>query len=118
MLKGPQLIEKINQDIGKWLETHNYSGLEDIRGKLHDRLAIRSKEKQFVYHAEPPVFIKDRCTSCGICERVCPYIAITMTQAEDGKKYPVIDAKKCYGCGLCISACPVFALESPFDVAK
>lgn len=44
---------------------------------------------------------KDRCTSCGICSKVCPYDAIEMI---DG--YPVFDESKCESCYACFNNCP------------
>ncbi|MHA1838369.1 MAG: 4Fe-4S dicluster domain-containing protein [Candidatus Ranarchaeia archaeon] len=121
MLRGPQLFEKINKDIRKWLEENNYSSLEDVRGVLHEKIRAREKQNQVVYSPRPPIFEKERCTSCGTCARVCPYAAITMVKADDGKEYPNIDPEICYGCGLCISACPVKpvkALLSPYEVVR
>lgn len=39
----------------------------------------------------------NNCTSCGICEKNCPFDAI-----RDG----MINTEKCYGCGLCAYKCP------------
>lgn len=47
-----------------------------------------------------PKFDNDNCISCGWCETVCPYGAITM---EDG--YPVVDDTVCMGCGWCMGQC-------------
>jgi len=46
----------------------------------------------------------DKCTACGLCEKVCPPQAITID------KIAVIDAAKCTGCGQCVAECPQDAL--------
>jgi predicted Fe-Mo cluster-binding NifX family protein/NAD-dependent dihydropyrimidine dehydrogenase PreA subunit len=46
----------------------------------------------------------DKCTACGLCEKVCPARAITI------EKIAVIDAAKCTGCGQCVAECPQDAL--------
>lgn len=43
------------------------------------------------------------CTQCGLCLRVCPYLA---RRAPD-----CVDPDDCRMCGLCASACPVGALR-------
>jgi ferredoxin/flavodoxin len=48
---------------------------------------------------------KGLCTSCGLCEKGCPYKAIVM---RDGN--PVFDEKKCFGCWACYNHCPTKAI--------
>ena len=53
-------------------------------------------------HGAPYVII-DGCIECGICERVCPYDAIFMS---DDFEF-VVDGAKCPGCHRCLDPCPV-----------
>ena len=54
----------------------------------------------------------EKCTSCGLCFRICPNRAIEMIPAPDEYKdkypeeYPRIDLGKCCFCGLCQDICP------------
>jgi formate hydrogenlyase subunit 6/NADH:ubiquinone oxidoreductase subunit I len=63
------------------------------------------------YRGEQMVDI-DKCTSCGLCFRICPNRAIEMVAAPDGyrdrysEEYPRIDLGKCCFCGLCQDICP------------
>ena len=52
-----------------------------------------------------PKVIEDRCTGCGLCERICPEHAITVEEIA------VIDVSLCNGCDLCVERCPFHALE-------
>jgi [FeFe] hydrogenase (group B1/B3) len=65
---------------------------------------------------------QDTCINCGLCQKACPYNAITftpvpceqacpvgaITKDEDGIEH--IDKEKCINCGKCITACPFGAV--------
>ncbi len=48
---------------------------------------------------------EDACFGCGICEYLCPYNAIRVSQTAQGKKAETISAS-CKGCGVCATHCP------------
>lgn len=50
---------------------------------------------------------KEDCYGCSACANVCPKMAITMCQDEQGFLYPVIDDKMCVDCGLCQKVCQI-----------
>jgi heterodisulfide reductase subunit A len=52
---------------------------------------------------------EDKCTSCGICAKVCPYNAITVDKKNE-RPAVVIEAA-CTGCGTCAAECPFDAIE-------
>ncbi len=49
------------------------------------------------------------CRSCGICEQVCPYHAITVDKEK--KESAVVTEAACAGCGNCAAACPFGAIS-------
>lgn len=55
-------------------------------------------------------FKPDHCTSCGLCEFVCPASAITVEPLKEDylRKF---DLGSCIYCGLCESACPTTAIH-------
>jgi NADPH-dependent glutamate synthase beta subunit-like oxidoreductase len=52
---------------------------------------------------------QDLCSGCGVCVALCPYDALKLARADDGR-IAVIDTIRCKRCGLCVSACPSGAL--------
>jgi heterodisulfide reductase subunit A2 len=53
--------------------------------------------------------IKEKCTSCGACARVCPYGAIKVdVKARTGAQ---ITAAACAGCGTCAAECRFHAIS-------
>jgi NADH-quinone oxidoreductase subunit I len=62
---------------------------------------------------------KDRCTSCGICAKVCPPQCIWIVRTNDpetGRPIPepeefYIDVDICMNCGLCAEYCPFDAIK-------
>jgi NADH-quinone oxidoreductase subunit I len=69
-----------------------------------------------------------RCTSCGICAKVCPPQCIWIVRSNDpvtGKPVAVpsefyIDADICMNCGFCAEFCPFDAIKMDhnFDIAS
>ncbi len=65
---------------------------------------------------------KSKCTSCGICAKVCPPQAIWIVRARgaDGKPAPkpeqfVIEGGVCMGCGLCAEYCAFDSIKISHD---
>jgi NADH-quinone oxidoreductase subunit I len=65
----------------------------------------------------------DRCTSCGICAKVCPPQCIWIERTNDpitGRPIPApaefyIDVDICMNCGLCAEYCPFDAIKMDHD---
>jgi NADH-quinone oxidoreductase subunit I len=78
----------------------------------------------FLVFDEGPNGEKDyRCTSCGICAKVCPPQCIWIYRANDpvtGRPVPApaefeIDVDICMNCGLCAEYCPFDAIKMDHD---
>jgi NADH-quinone oxidoreductase subunit I len=65
----------------------------------------------------------DRCTSCGICAKVCPPQCIWIVRSinpDTGRPIPeptdfFIDIDICMNCGLCAEYCPFDAIKMDHD---
>ena len=56
--------------------------------------------------------INEECTSCGECEDICPFGAISLEGPA------AVDEEVCMGCGVCESACEFSAIELELDTSK
>jgi NADH-quinone oxidoreductase subunit I len=64
-----------------------------------------------------------RCTSCGICAKVCPPQCIWIYRANDpntGRPVPApadffVDVDICMNCGMCAEYCPFDAIKMDHD---
>ncbi len=76
-----------------------------------------------VYDEQPDGEKEIRCTSCGICAKVCPPQCIWIVRTNDpqtGRPVPVpaefyIDADICMNCGFCAEYCPFDAIIMDHD---
>jgi NADH-quinone oxidoreductase subunit I len=72
-----------------------------------------------VYETDERGVKHDRCTSCGICAKVCPPQCIWIVRSNDpktGRPVPepvdfFIDVDICMNCGLCAEYCPFDAIK-------
>lgn len=76
-----------------------------------------------VYEQDEDGTVHDRCTSCGICAKVCPPQCIWIVRSDDpdtGRPVPepaefYIDIDICMNCGLCAEFCPFDAIKMDHD---
>lgn len=61
-----------------------------------------------------PLFIKERCINCGLCDTTCPDMVFQFSRGEyKGKEAMVnmgLDYHHCKGCLRCVDVCPTNAL--------
>ncbi|MDK2840436.1 dihydroorotate dehydrogenase [Thermosipho africanus Ob7] len=98
LIYGKDIYERIIKDLPRKLEKYGFNSVEEIRKTKLDIPNVK-------YIANNPIVDHEKCTLCKICEKVCPYFAITI----DTKVH--VDPNKCFGCGLCESRCPVKAIS-------
>ncbi len=104
MWNGYDIIGRWLKDLENWLDQKGYKTLDEIRGIALPYITTTEELAKL-----PPLFgdiNPDKCTNCGICERVCMYRAIS----SNGSAYQV-DKAACDGCGACVQWCPSGAVE-------
>ena len=97
LLYGKDLYSKIIKDLPKVLEKYGFNSIEEVIN--------HGLKKEVVYKQSLPVLDKDKCIDCMLCEKICPYFAIS---------YPGVitfNPEKCFECGLCIAKCPTGAIS-------
>lgn len=55
----------------------------------------------------PPIINKERCTSCGICDDICPGDIFRIDDNQPEVNYP----EECFHCGACLLDCPEEAIS-------
>jgi dihydroorotate dehydrogenase subfamily 1 len=103
ILNGPQIYNKIANEIEKYLDDHGFNSLEEIRGIAQKNTVIQPNYKLIV-----PDINDEKCTECGLCVKSCVYDAIHLVKDLNSVR---IDTNKCVGCGLCVTRCNFNALS-------
>lgn len=98
MLKGKDLYAKILKDLPDTLAKLDFNSVREVIETPLEKGSVK-------YQGTYPVIDDKKCTLCGICQRVCPYFALKMTD------HIQVDTKECFGCGLCESKCPAKAMS-------
>ena len=93
-------IEKIVGllEINKKGDFSNHGYLAILTPLLYRIYGIRRKTKNF--------YATDACTSCGLCEEICPSKTIQLTSGK-----PEWINEKCSHCSACINRCPAEAIQ-------
>ncbi|MBI2961994.1 MAG: 2-oxoacid:acceptor oxidoreductase family protein [Betaproteobacteria bacterium] len=61
-----------------------------------------------------PVFNRERCIHCGLCDLVCPDFCLVWEDGEQGSRFERelvgVDYRYCKGCLRCVESCPASAM--------
>jgi len=79
--------------------------VESVRRRFR-KPAIHSDGEMFIRIRMPILCDAARCRACGVCEKVCPAQAITVSDA------PAFDMSRCIQCFCCVELCPHDALKA------
>jgi len=102
LLHGLDWFGRTLAQMERWLETHGYARLADLRGLALPYLREPVPQAPLAF-----AFDTETCTRCGRCVIVCTYEARTLTPQGEMK----LDQRLCRSCGLCASVCSTGALH-------
>ncbi len=98
LIFGKAQYKRIVDGLEEALRKRGYSSVKDAIGK---KLEVKHAE----FTVNNPKVDPEKCTLCKLCEYVCPYFAIKVTDRVE------VDPNACFGCGLCESRCPTSAIS-------
>jgi pyruvate ferredoxin oxidoreductase gamma subunit len=68
-----------------------------------------------------PVFNRERCIHCGLCDLVCPDYCLVWDDGENGGRFARelmgVDYRYCKGCMRCVESCPASAMTKKTETA-
>lgn len=99
LLQGRGLYTKIIEELPSALKKYHFSSIKEV---VDTELQIGTGTTE----KGTPVFDKEKCVHCGLCEQVCPFFAIRNLEQDIS-----VQKEKCMGCGLCRSRCPRRAIS-------
>ncbi len=123
-VKSPSKHEILHvvEDACHGCQQNNYIVTNMCRGCEGRPCEVNCPKKAVDIIGQRAVINPDKCVSCGICEKVCPYHSIiyapvpceqscpvgAISKNDKGKE--IIDFDKCTFCGKCIVSCPFGAI--------
>ncbi|NSW93472.1 MAG: DUF362 domain-containing protein [Bacteroidales bacterium] len=105
---GPALSSVIKKDFRR-IPITGFANIS-VRFLSNRIIMLRKLERR-------PVFLKNKCTGCGECVKICPENAIDFHPAD--KKHIVLTDRKCIRCYCCSEVCRFNAIKvriKPFGV--
>lgn len=59
---------------------------------------------------------EEKCTGCAACMNICPTLAISMKENQEGFPMRSVDASLCVNCGKCVDICPILHVAKDNDL--
>lgn len=109
--RGVGVLKEAIDGMNEFMDRKGYKTVKDFQGIAVPQFSyIRDwPREEWMAERTPviPLFNKENCTNCGICEKLCAYAAIT--SSKDKETGPIIN-EHCMGCGWCMGHCPKSAV--------
>lgn len=86
-----------------WCQVCPMGTMQKASHKLGDKLGVTAKFEKKLTISE-----KDKCVSCGICSRVCPFQLEPYKNWDENNQF---SDKNCIKCNTCIENCPLKLLS-------
>lgn len=96
---GFGILDGCVSGLRQFMEQQGYETIEDMRGLA---LKYLVKPGEMVYKDVAASIDRERCSGCGLCERIGHCSAIHKTEEGTCR----VDPEACVGCGFCLGVCP------------
>ena len=110
--RGVSVLKECVKGLGKFVDRKGYASIKDFQGcVVKDFKYLREWNREDPMAELTPIipeFDADKCNMCGVCEKLCPYGAITRNK---GAGIPEVKREHCFGCGWCVGHCPRKAIQ-------
>ena len=103
MLHGYGIISKMMQGLKRFMAEQGYASYRDFRGAVVPHI---TPAPQLTLYEGNAVIDSEKCTGCGLCERIGHCYAISL----DEKGKASVNPADCTGCSTCMDLCPAGAV--------
>jgi len=111
--RGVQILKRCIDGLSHYMDRKGYQNIKDFQScVVKDFKYLREwKREDPMADLTPivPEFNEDKCDQCGVCERVCPYGALSFDKNKD--TVPTLTREYCNGCGWCVGHCKPNAIR-------
>ena len=107
MIKGFEIIRRIELGLRKFMEAQGYKSIDDFRGIFLDKVALTFSEidvNDVVARVNA-----EKCTGCGLCTKPA-HCGLERKAIHLADGIATVDASQCIGCETCASICPADAI--------
>ncbi|MBN2485197.1 MAG: 4Fe-4S binding protein [Bacteroidales bacterium] len=131
MLENHRTVNKILSVVDEACsscDSGNFVVTNMCRGCVGRPCMLNCNKNAIDFYKGQAIIDKEKCVSCGLCQKACPYHAIIYTPVPCEEACPVkainknnngkehIDESNCIYCGKCTEACPFGAIVERSDV--
>lgn len=111
--RGVGVLKRCIDGLSDYMDHKGYQNIEDFQGCVVKEFKYLREWNREDPMAELtpiiPEFDEDKCDQCGVCERICPYGALSFDKSKNS--VPMLNREFCQGCGWCVGHCKPNAIR-------
>jgi len=111
--RGVHVLKRCIDGLSHYMDRKGYQNIKDFQGcVVNDFKYLREWKREDPMADLTPIipdFNEEKCDQCGVCEKVCPYGALSFDKNKD--TVPTLAREYCNGCGWCVGHCRPNAIK-------